>query len=207
MNAYYLHKPDGTPTDLSTCGVCGKLARGATNFDISERCCTCYDCGLPLSGDERRFANTCLYHRACDDKRRTEREAARLDKAELVSDYDGPVYADGYGGGSYGEAYFADIDEFAEAAEDALEEGVHLPDFVHCCKSRPVAGLDLGRILESHCEDAFEDAFDHLNGVDELQTAVDAFNTLNAGVLSWEPDYSRKVRVTGGTPGAEGEQG
>lgn len=83
MNAFYLHKPDGTKTDISACGTCGSVARGESNFDISERCCTCYDCGLPLSKEERRYA-TALYHRACEDERTSKHAAELLEKATEV---------------------------------------------------------------------------------------------------------------------------
>lgn len=196
MNAYYLHKPDGTKTDLSACGVCGKLARGVTNFDLSERCCTCYGCGLPLDEHERKYANTNLYHRECENKRRSEREAARLDKAAEVTDYDGPVFCDGRHG-SYGDGYFENADELAESYDS--DEGI--PEFAYCCQSTPVASLDLDSILESHCDEAFEDAVDHLLGVDDLRAAVEIFNKLNAGVVSWYPDYAHKVRIAVATPG------
>ncbi len=55
--------------------------------------------------------------------------------------------------------------------------------------------IDLDRILESECEDAFEDARDHLKGVDELQKAVNAFNDLNADVLSFCVDLKHKTRL------------
>jgi hypothetical protein len=87
MNAYYLHKPDGTQTDYSVCGVCGQLARGVSNFDISQKCCTCYECGKPL-GDEKHASNT-LYHAECDRKRRDELERKLLEGAALVEGYAG----------------------------------------------------------------------------------------------------------------------
>lgn len=201
MNAYYLHKPDGTQTNVSICGECGKLARGKSNFYISVKCCTCFDCGHPLGEDERRFENRRLYHRKCENKRRTERDAERLEKAGLLEDYDGPVYADGYGHGSYGDGYFADVAEFIDHFESrySVDESADWPEFVYCCTATPVAGLDLDSILASHCEDAFEDAFedarDSLTGVEELQIAVNTFNARNANVLSYSPDYSRKVAV------------
>lgn len=193
MNAYYLHKPDGTQTDFSACGVCGKLARGVTNFDISERCCTCYDCGLPLNEHERQYANTKLYHVACDDKRRRLNEQKRMDNAALVADYDGPVFLDGVGHGSYGDGFFADVDELAEHLDFGDSEGDR-PQFAFCCTSRGLC-FHLDNILESATEDMHEDARDDLEGVEALQTAVDAFIEANKSLLTWDVDYKRKVAI------------
>jgi ribosomal protein L40E len=189
MNAVSLLKPDGTETDISICGKCGAPARGRTNFDVSERCCTCWECGKPLETSTQHYDH---YHQDCDRARRDRIDAARLEKAELIEDYDGPVYFEG-GHGSFGDSYFADVHELAEWLDDQDERD--RPEFVHCCTSSPVAGLDLDSILESACEESFEDAEDHLNGRDELQKAVDAFNGANKGVLSWDVDFKRKCRV------------
>lgn len=124
-------------------------------------------------------------------------EVARMEKAALVEDYDGPVYCEGLPGGSYGDGYFADVDELADAVADLKNCGV---EFAYCCKSYPVVVINLGKILEDATEEAFEDAIDHLNGRDELQAAVDAFNEANKAVLSWGVDYSRKVSVPPAPP-------
>lgn len=191
MNAYFLHKPDGEKTEYSVCAVCGQLARGETNFDISERCCTCLECGLPL-GQERLCRS--LYHDACHKSMRSRSERQRFDKAQLVADYEGPVYLEGFGSGSYGDGYFVTVDELAEHLDNCLEESDTRPRFAFCCESTTPC-LDLGSVLESLTEEMFEDAIDHLHGVDDLQAAVDAFNDANGGVLSWGADYSRKVEI------------
>ena len=191
MNAYYLHKPDGTPTEVSVCGVCGKLA-GHGKFDISEKCCSCWECGKPLEKDAQHYDH---YHQECDRARRAQIDMQRLEKAELVDGYDGPVYFEG-GHGSFGDGYFADVDEFVEWLDD--QDDQDRPEFVHCCESSPVAQLNLDSILESACEESFEDAEDHLNGREELQKAVDVFNEANKALLTWDWDMKRKVRVPKG---------
>ena len=198
MNAHYLHLPDGTPTEWSQCGVCHSVAAPG-NFDLSEKCCTCYDCGKPLAKDEKipygdGKGNRSLYHRACEERLRSEREAARLEKAELVADYNGPVYCEGWRG-SFGDGYFSDVAELEETLDDA--EGPNRPEFVHCCTSRGIS-IDLSRILESATEESYEDCSDDLSGVDELQAAVDAFNKANESVKTWDVDYKRKVVVSAG---------
>lgn len=191
MNACYLHKPDGTATDISQCGSCGKLA-GRGNFDISEKCCTCYDCGLPLAEEDKKYASA-LYHRACDDQRRAEISADRLEKAELAEGYDGPVYCDGVPGG-WGDGFFADMEDLLDSMADE-EEDADRPEFVHCCNSRQACHVNLDHILESATEDAHEDARDGLAGCDDLAAAVEVFNELNEGLLTYDIDYKRKVAV------------
>ena len=74
MNAYYLLKPDGTESDASQCSVCHSIANGRGNFDIMQKCCTCYTCGLPLSPEEKK--SNSLYHRTCEDASRQKRTAS-----------------------------------------------------------------------------------------------------------------------------------
>lgn len=191
MNAYYLHKPDGTKTEVSACGICGQIA-GKGNFDISQKCCTCYECGAILGPEEK--STRALYHRDCENKRHAVIEMKRLEKAELVTDYSGPVYCEGVPGGSFGDGYFSDIGELEDMLNDAPDD-TGRPEFAYCCTSSSAAHLSTDSILESATEEAFEDAIDSLSGVDELRAAVDAFNEANKDVLSWDWDMKRKVAV------------
>lgn len=68
------------------------------------------------------------------------------------------------------------------------------PEFAFCAFGKPFK-LSLEGALESECEDMYEDAYTDLNGVKELQAAVDVFNEANKGVISYEVDYNRKVRL------------
>src|SRR6185437_4591076 len=135
MNAVFLHLPDGTPTKWSMCSECGTVASPG-NFDLSEKCCTCYDCGKPLPKDERipyaDGSGRSLYHRKCEQARRMKRDAEALDAAELVRDYDGPVYCDGRRG-SYGDGYFESVMELAEDL-DMDDDQSSRPEFAFCCK-------------------------------------------------------------------------
>ena len=84
MNAIYLHLPNGTPTKWSMCGECGTAAAPG-NYDVSVKCCTCYDCGAPLGKDEKipyadGKGNRSLYHRECEQKRRDLHMAEQLEK-------------------------------------------------------------------------------------------------------------------------------
>jgi hypothetical protein len=196
MNAIYLHLhlPDGIATKWSMCSECHTVAAPG-NFDLSQKCCTCYDCGEPLPKDERTpYADgtgRSLYHRACEQKRRTARKAEILEEAELVVGYDGPVYLDGVGKGSFGDGFFSDAQELSEHLD--FSEGER-PLFAHCCTPRGLS-IDLDSILENATEEMYEDCRDDLNGVDELQSAVNAFNVANESIRTWDPDYKHKVAI------------
>lgn len=200
MNAIFLHLPDGTPTKWSMCSECKRVAAPG-NLDISERCCTCTGCGEPLPPNERTPYSTAhgskMYHDKCEQERRMRHDAEVLEKAVLVTDYGGPVYLDRVGNGSYGDGYFADVEELSEHLD--FHDGER-PLFAHCCTSRGF-NIDLDQILENATEEMFEDCYDHLSGVDELSEAVDAFNKVNESVFCWDADYKRKVAIP--TPPSE----
>jgi hypothetical protein len=195
MNAIYLHLPDGTPTKWSMCTECKQVAAPG-NYDLSVKCCTCYDCGLPLAKDERipwvEGKGKALYHRKCQEERQRKRESERLEKAELLTDYDGPIYCDGWRG-SFGDGYFADVQELAETLDDDEDQSAR-PDFAFCCDSRQYS-LDIDSALENSTEEMYDDASDDLDGVEELRAAVGAFNKLNENVRTYDVDYKHKVSV------------
>lgn len=167
MNAFYLHKPDGTPTTVAMCGVCG---RALLDYAIAERCCRCGHCGNLLSEEEQKENRS--YHSECSRTWRAKRELAQIEKAILAADYNGPVYYEG-GCGSYGDGYFSDVQELADYLDDQSDDA--RPSFAFCCTGRAIF-LDVDRILENATEEAFEDASEQLRGVDALRTAISVFN-------------------------------
>lgn len=199
MNAIYMHLPDGTATKWSMCRECLSVAAPG-NYDLSEKCCTCYECGLPLPNDERvpyaQGNGKALYHRECERNRRAAREAEQLENAELVADYDGPVYCEGVPGGSYGDGYFESVEELADMLNDAPDDDSR-PEFAFCCTKHPFPSINLSGILESACDDMDDDAYERLDGVEELEAACAAFTEANKGVISWYEDREHKVAVPG----------
>lgn len=190
MNAYYLHKPDGTATEWSACGKCGMPAAPG-NYDLSVGCCACRECKQPLNDSE--IASRLNYHPTCEKEMTTRHEAERLEAAEIVDDYEGPVYLPGVGTGSFGEGYFSDMGELARHLQSRTDIGPF--EFAYCCESTVACVLDVDDILESATEGAFEEAKEHLNSVEELERCVEIFNTINGGLLSWDWDPKRKIRI------------
>jgi hypothetical protein len=180
------------------CSECHSVAAPG-NYDLSEKCCTCYDCGKPLAKDERipyaEGRGKSLYHRDCERQRRMKRDAEALDKAELVADYDGPVYFEG-SRGSYGEGYFENVQELAEHL-DMDDDQSGRPEFAFCCEEMPFRGVDAQSLIESACEEMDEDASERLDGIEELEKACAAFNKLNENVISWSEDRKHKVAIPG----------
>lgn len=189
MNAYYLMRPDGTRSGYTACGRCHVAALEA-NIDISELCCICRYCKKELPEGVSRQNR--LYHDECEVIMREESNRKALDSAELVEGYDGPVYFEG-GRGSFGNGYYADAQELAESLP--VEKR---PAFAFCCEQWPYQGIDLDNVLENLCEEMFEEARDHLNGVEELEGAVVKFNEANQALTSWMEDRKRKVAVPQG---------
>lgn len=201
MNATELFHQDGKSTGIFYCAKCRNVARTQAE---AEKCCAptfCADCGKET---ERRSCDRCnncypAYRQKEDAKRR----AKHLAGAALVKDYAGAVFWDGTPGdvaraSSYfssgdNDGFFIDMDDLLNAIEEA-DEPVDRPEFVFCCTERPFH-LNLSSAIESACDDMHEGAMDDIDGVEELQVAVDAFNERNKGVVSYGPDFSRKVRV------------
>ena len=194
------------PPRVGQCVRCVGGLPSPSNLDLSEKCCTCYDCGKLLSQTERvPYAvgtSSLLYHSECEQRLRERRKAEALEHAELVLDYDGPVYFDGLTG-SYGEGYFENVGELADRLHGVHEK----PEFVFCCQ-RTTFSIDLDKILESACEDMHEDASDGLIGIEALRAAVHIFNEQNSSVVSFYEDRSRKVAVpnTQDVPPIRGER-
>lgn len=178
----FIEKNGEYKTVATACGECGMIY-AATDGRSADYCCRqqiCERCG----GDSPK---AWIYCSPC-------RDAIRLEKAVEITEWDGPVYCEEK------DRYFSDFGE----AEDYIldEEGDGRPEWLFPCKEVSHKRLvDVDSILESATEDLFEDAYDHLVGVEELTEAVHAFNAKQT-MVSWDTDYSRKIRIS-----AEAEKG
>ena len=183
MNPNQLFTSGGTPTIFWVCGICG---RGFDSQEGASRCCCCDVCGKPID-KKRDYSHR---HRACQLERDKNRYKDRIEKAEKLESWDGPVFND-VGGSGDERDYYANIDDMIEAIED--EEG-ELPEYVFVCDTVPLQ-LDFDRIIDDLVTDTFDDAEDQLSGLVELRNAVKAFNDKNTDVCCWRIDYSRAVKI------------
>jgi hypothetical protein len=120
---------------------------------------------------------------------------ARLQKAELVENYDGWVYS--YEIAGYRDGYFESVAAFVEHC--AGYEREEMPEFVFCCR-RLSLKINLYELLE---QIEYASGFDALEwepeycGMAEFKSACDEFVKVNADICSWHVDYSRKVQLCG----------
>lgn len=179
--AIELYKKDGATAGIYYCSECRavfKTEPEAKNCH-GERLC---GCGEPIT---ERYRSKCSACQAKDwREEEVEREDDRFEKAKKIP-------ADQYDG----EMVYAN-DKYYESVDDALDgylEGQE-PEYVWACKNVGVQRADLEDITEHIVENMWEDAdSSDLNGLDELQTALDAFNEANRSIRVWGPDYSTAI--------------
>ena len=181
----YKKLEDGSvaPTGIFYCSECRvvfKTKEEAENCH-GERLCAC---GKKI---ERRFYGECDDCRwKIEKEKAVARERERFEKATKIT-------ATEY----KGEKIFAD-DEYYDEIEcylDAFEEGQE-PEYVWACKDIGVPLASTESLYENLLEGMWDDAdVNDLNGVDELEAAVKAFNEANRDIHVYEPDYSTAILV------------
>ncbi len=184
MNPIQLFHADGQPAkDTHYCGECRIIH--ATKH-LAEQCCVppkCEDCGEPAA----QYYTVCD---SCREKRAAERERERFEKAEKVTEWDGPVYLEGLGGDDY-VANAADIEELLYNYGD---DDRPRPEYVWTCHSVSFAQVDLNAVIENIAENSYDDWDESdLEGTEELGKAIGAFNEKNKGIVSWEPNYKKAL--------------
>ena len=124
-------------------------------------------------------------------KRHKEKEDARMAAAEKIDKWDGPVLVPcGLG---YQDGFFADIQELIDYL---IEEVQDWPTLAYVCSENPFkCKVDAHEIAEQCCEELFDGAIDSIDGLDELNVALKAFEKTNEGIKTWDPDYKRVVRL------------
>lgn len=189
MNAIELFLSTGKSAKVWACAQC-KLVK-KTEED-AKLCCepwTCNNCGLHCDP----YRTLC---ESCDQTRRGLIKARRMEAAVEVTDYDGWVFCEEIDGHNSG--YWPSLDEFIDYAHNEFE-GVGVPEFVYCCtpEAKEICIIDVVQTLLCNIDDEMADNFfDSLEGMAELEAAVEKWNLTNKARLTlYEADYKRKVRV------------
>jgi hypothetical protein len=126
-----------------------------------------------------------LINRTCLDARSSEQEKAHFAKAAKVESWDGGAWL--------GDRYFSSMDELCDHIES---HGEKWPEYVWAARPQTVIGsLDVAGVVENQITDrGWEDMeTSDLNGVAELQAALDRFVEANAAVHSYVTDYSTAI--------------
>lgn len=189
--------------------ACGKCKRTALNETAARNCCTCYKCHTPLTEEElKRQYYPCKKCKEESEKDRRKKEKDKENNAEIIKDYDGPVYCsrlDRFEDSldSMIEAWYDhlwwEIHKNYEVGEDIPEEEYlkHLPDYVYCCHVKPACSIDTSDIVNMLENTDLPEEIDpaDFNGYEELEKALEAFNNKNESFKVWEPDFTRKVKL------------
>lgn len=193
MNATELFLKDGKDAGIFFCEKCRQVA--ASQY-LADRCCKEYLCSKCGNATGGRIWLVCDACRAADE---SAKERERFEKAEKLTAWDGWVYLEGTGREGYSES----LSDFYDNWGDNHDEGGEPPKYVWACQPRKIVKAHLDDILEPMMDDAYED-FDPetLNGLDELQAALDKFNAANKGAISYEIDYSKAVLLNSDYPTA-----
>lgn len=110
-------------------------------------------------------------------------EAQRFEKAEKVDKWDGYIYV--------GDQYYDSVEDFLDQTEKD-----DTPDYVWCTKpTQIISGLTVDDVVENQiCDRGWEDmGINDLNGVAELQAALNKFVQENEEVVSYYPDYTKAL--------------
>ncbi len=186
MSAIELYKPDGTASGVFFCVECRcvYVSKEMAEWCHGDRLCAC---GKKIQRGYRT--------EQCDQCRSDEmhaeeavKEAARFEKAKKITNAeydDGMVYD--------GDRYFTGV-------EDALEHyesnDADPPKYLWACTNVGLPKASAESIYDNLLEEMWDDAdTSDLNGVEELEAAVDAFNKANESVSLWQPDYSLAIVI------------
>jgi len=177
MNAQGLFKADGSSAEVWYCGEC-KIVRKTEKE--AEECCkkhNCRICGSPVDTLHR------IVHPEC-------KRQETIEKAQKLESWDGWVYWEGIEG-----EYFDSIDDLLEAFED--NHCHDIPEFVFTCKPIHFRAPDVEDLIAGCLDGHYEDAYDAINKASyrQLSEALSKFEKDNSHIVSYEPDFTKMVRV------------
>ena len=181
MSAIQLFHQDGVAAGVWYCNTCRAIYPGELGAENCHGNGTCA-CGKPT---QNRFSRQCIDCESRDWRERLDREEAdRFEKATKVraADWKGDqIY--------WKDEYFSSIDDFLECHEDTP-----LPLYVWAAVDQGAPKADIDDLLDRVVEGLWDDAdYGDLNGVEELQQTVEAFNEANKCLVVYTPDFSTAI--------------
>lgn len=181
--AIELFHQDGHSSGIFYCSECRIVHKTEAEAQACHGVILC-ECGNPRES-YRTICSACQTTQWLAESER--KEEARFEKATKISasEYDGEHVHCG--------------DEYYDSVEDAIDQFLEgqEPDYVWACKTRQLPSAQLEWLTDTLVEEMWEDAeVSDLNGVPELETAIDAFNKANESLNLWEPDYRTAILVS-----------
>jgi hypothetical protein len=180
--AIELYKQDGTTAGIFYCSECRIVhkTKDEAEWCHGERLCSC---GKKVTqGYYQRQCSECD-SREWEEKER-KKEAERFEAATKINwaDYKGE------------HVYLGD--EYYDSVEDAIDQYLEgqEPEYVWGCREHRLPKVDLDDVLCNLIDSMWDDAdTSDLNGIEELEAAITAFNKANESIQMWEVDYSLAV--------------
>lgn len=194
MEAIYLVKKDNPAEVVAyACGKCGTVT-GTVESVATDHCAPkmCTKCGKVREYSSYLLCNEC---RAMKD---AEAEAERFDRAEKVTDWDGPVYDPNCGGCQDG--YFQSVDDLLDHYAD---DDAGPPAYVWAT-TMTHPSLDADSLMDQALDDTYDGCT--LDAEDELVEFIGRWNDKQSCEIWWE-DKSKAVVISATTVCACGMPG
>ena len=175
-----LFHQDGKPAGVFYCAKCRSVKRTKAEAD---KCCEPSNCQYCGKESGRQYVTVCD---TCKRANQIKYLANRFEKAKKLTEWEGWVYLDGTGNDGFSES----LSSFWEDWDDNHTEDKEKPAYVWGCKRVQLVRADVSDITDRISDDADED-FDtsDMNGLEDLEMAIEKFNKANEDVVSYEPDY------------------
>ena len=169
--------------EMKPCGIfyCSKCRSVHGSQKEANECCVprLCACGKQLE----RYQTICDQ---CQEAKEVKCEQDRFNAAKKVheSEYTGSRIF-------YNDKFYSDVESLLEQLED---DGVEPPSYAWACENVGIPKASLSDVTDRVVENMWEGASESdLNGLDELEAAINAFNDANKSVSMWEVDYSTAV--------------
>jgi len=134
------------------------------------------------------------------EKREAAKEKERFNKAEKIkfSDFKGQntlFFSESYGDGE--EGYFSELENLFDSVIEGVGYQYDLwPTYIWATRKVPlISKKDQFEVYESDLEETFEDSHNHIDGIEDLQKALDEFVECNKDNCCYWPDYSTALLI------------
>ncbi|HAU6298002.1 TPA: hypothetical protein JD836_14940 [Citrobacter freundii] len=164
---------------------CSKCKEFHHNEANAQLCChpNCLNCGNELP---HKRVGLFVGAKVCDACREEEARKNVIEKLRNAERVDKPTTSFLFVPGVEDYLNLDDYEDYAASGLSLVDvvkdfcldraKPVPIPEYVYDCDAEAWQGLNLSTIIENDLEEWFEDAADHLTGVDELAKAIATFN-------------------------------